>query len=97
MRRRFLYRLRGGNQDCKESEKAEEFHVMRCLKKDSEGHQKAAAKGIGLSSHAVSHAALRYGSGGLRDGSRIPGVKLDAQSARTTGSQLKAGGRIAMR
>ena len=44
VRRRFLYRLRGGNQDGKESEKAEEFHVVWCVEKaDAEGYQKASA------------------------------------------------------
>jgi hypothetical protein len=33
VRRRLLYRLRGGNQDGKESEKAEEFHVVWCVEK----------------------------------------------------------------
>jgi hypothetical protein len=57
VRRWFLYRLRGGNQDGKESEKAEEFHVVWCVEKaDAEGHQKASANAIELSSHAVSHA-----------------------------------------
>jgi hypothetical protein len=33
VRRRFLCRLRGGNQDGEESEKAEEFHVVWCVEK----------------------------------------------------------------
>jgi hypothetical protein len=65
------------------------------LKKNSEGHQKAAAKGIGLSSHAVSQAAPRYRSGGLRVGREFPALMFRARPA--TSSQLKAGGRIPMR
>jgi hypothetical protein len=47
VRRRFLYRLCGGNQDGKESEMAEEFHVVWCVEKSGR-HQKASANALDI-------------------------------------------------